>query len=476
MAKNKKTKLIVTTLILSTLSLGLISTGIYLAIKTEKTENQNQTNPNPVEPIPPTTNPEPPITPQVPENQKLNELSEKWKNYQLQHQELEQRVLDSLNSKDLDEINQVFYDLFNDKIDDNGFTYQFNDIVDSGNKITFNLTITDDNTGVSKTISNSFTYEIKKDVPQQLKVYIDKLEAIDWTNFDYDKFGKTHFWEIVSNHNKPFYIMKFIKGFDPNKFRTDNGLDSIKIEDGNLNLDVLKQELTFKITISKNNETAHTKKFHFKYKTPTNYMNPIDVLPSTPEVELNNSLKGLLINVDPRKLSESLYKQRFNDLFADDLFKKIEMLYQIRFIFYQTFGDNATAIDYNIVGNTINLKAKIKDTLIIQNPYIQLLTDEQPKSGFNLKQNDIISLSFSTSNITDKWLPINNENPFGNGSSPWYYGKILDRNNINQNEKVVAFGLSAKNWTIQIKQNNSLIFEKNFNLRSMFSFLLPALK
>ena len=410
----------------------------------------------------------------------------KWNDYVFPQQEL---TLNELNDIKNNHTQKIEYIVENENIlDIDHFAYEFNVQNINDSVISFRVLIYPDSYPEYSefSIDKKINYIIKQESQDDLQLVANKLNAINWNNFNYSKFSQSWltFRDLSNIAYDPGYVLNFINDFDPNDFSRLNSVD-LKINSDSFKLDILKQVLKFKISILKDGKSIETNEYTIVYKTPQNQLSILDGDNNTdPSIKITNSLKGIL-TILPSKLSplsESLFRNRHNKFFntksneMNRQFKYLEMLYQARFIFYQSFGDNASSINYGIENNKVIFKAKIKDTITIRQPYIQVLNDTNNLSNLTLNEGEIISIILTPSNINDSWEIINNDSGLGGGSTPFLYGKGPERVAILNGNNLVSFGQNLKKWNISINVNQKSIVNQSIVWRIMFCFCVPCIK
>ena len=257
------------------------------------------------------------------------------------------------------------------------------------------------------------------------QAFISDLKAFDQNlklqddNFKFDKNASFNQLKISSSiwdpHSVLSHLNKSIGDLNQKYNNKESFWLSAKITDGKI--DYFKQEVTWKWQIVKpdglNEQVLWTANHNttVPFKANSKRIGQLDGQPTPSEVEINGlSLKGKLEIMQlfdaERPLEEQ--KQIMQAVNNNWQLKALEYLMALRFTFWQTFGDNATAIDYGIEGTptgqdsaiTLVLKAKIKQNAYYD-PYIQMIeaTPNDNIGKIQFKTNQILEIKMRIHNF-----------------------------------------------------------------------------
>ncbi len=311
-------------------------------------------------------------------------------------------------------------------------------------------------------------------VAGDLKAAVDKLNTTTWT-IDWNKLktSNTNYWDI--NDSKSVantYLLSNLVDFNEQQWLTQNKMKSISISPDTFSFDLMNKKIKFKLTITDNSDaTATTNELSTSLVLPTDMFSELDNAPIAPEVQVTNSFKGLVPKLGTlESTSESLYKSRMEAFYNSSNtnskeFKVLEAVYQMRFLFYQAFADNAESIDYGVsnhVNNsvTIQLKAKVKTDATNFKPYIYYLNDQSNNvPTTSVKAGDIIDISFTCDNINDNWTSA------ASNGTPFYYGQGT-KEEILAGSSIKVFASNLMQWTLNININSTNYLNQSIVVRT----------
>ncbi len=415
--------------------------------------------------------------------EKLNEEKNKLANAKINNIVLTQQQVDNLKHDDQQEYENIFIsqNLYNAE-----FAYEFSMVNSTSNSIIANVIIyppeeAGDIPEVQTEITINFVIQGSSggQVSNVVQKAVEDLNAFNWNNFNYSKMGTRRFIEINDNQNSTdTYFLNYVNNFDKRKFEVDHSNVNVSLSPNSFKKDLFNQSIRFKLDVSKDGETATTNELLIKYTTPDSMLGELDKSAIDPQVKVSQSFRGILAKLPTpiKPLSYSLFETRFNNLFnsTDAQFKQqmklYEMLYQLRFIMYQTYGDNATSMDYGLDGQSVILKAKIKDSINVSNSLIQI-ADKQT-NNFTMNANNILTLKIS-GNINDSWSSSSNDDGLFAASS-FMYTKGPEYSTITSgpNFKSYVLTLSGSSWNFSSTQNGSSLHSYVFSNRIPFIFSL----
>ncbi len=252
----------------------------------------------------------------------------------------------------------------------------------------------------------SVSYTINDTLESAVVRITNYLNSYDM-KFDDNKMQPGSFLNLSSSaYNKDTFILNFLN-FDYHSIESE--YKKIQFSVDNLKVNVIDYTCSFIIVVrnTENNEQANTKMINLTYHVPNKLLGTLDQQPAIAEVSVKNSQKGKLEKINVGIASEQLYKDRFEPINADVERKIKELVYQVRFIFYQSFSDNATSIDYGIIQQsstsaTVELKAKIRDNVTLN----QAILLNQSSAIRTYSQGDIVTIRLSSNDLSSKWTPM----------------------------------------------------------------------
>lgn len=376
-----------------------------------------------------------------------------------------------------------------DLLDDEHFSYEYAILSSEANTYNINTTIYPADFNIAEDqVEVSFKYNITNSTgPSVGNADIEKaitdLNNTNWNDFNYAKWQtqtQNRFLDIDKNN-----LLTLINNFDRRQFEINHNDVSISI--GTFIKDVLQQTIRFTLNVSKDGTQATSNEFTINYKTPDALLNVLDRAEVEPGVNVAHSYKGVVSNIGTLpQLNTGLFEDRFDKAFNSasaetaKQMKIYEMLYQARFILYQTFADNATSIDYgtDASGNVVVLKAKIKDSVTVPNSLVQI-AGTSSSGGYSLTAGKILTITLAPSDWSFKWQTISNDDTLGGGlfTTRFMYGQGPETNKITDPSKqFLSFGTSWGDWSYSITQDNANIFGGSLSKRASFNFTIPCIK
>ncbi len=308
----------------------------------------------------------------------------------------------------------------------------------------------------------SVAYTINDAVESAVTRIVNHLNSFD-LQFDDTKMQQGTFLKLNDKESDTNnFVLNFLN-FDYKKIEKEN--PSIRFSAQDFSINVIDYTCTLKIGV-RNTATSEEKATNVKtltYTIPSKFLGELDQQETISEVSVANSQKGKLEKITVEQTSEGLYSDRFATINSDVKQKIKELVYQVRFIFYQSFSDNATSIDYGITNQTstsatVQLKAKIKTSVTLD----QLILINQKKSQTKTyNQGDIVTITLSATGLNDNW------NSMGGGvvlpglSSSWSFAPG-DAAQILAGSNPKLFAASMGNMTLSVNADSSDFVARGF--------------
>ncbi len=297
------------------------------------------------------------------------------------------------------------------------FDYSVTGLInDSANKLLkFKIVISNGENQVT-TGELQVSYTINESIVSPVTQLIDHLNTIT-LEFDNDKMQAGTFLKLNKSAFDPNFVLNFLNfNFSEIERKT-----TLKFDVDKFSLDVINYTCSFEIIVRDGDEQQNTTLKHLTYNVPTKFLGKLDQLPSSSEVKIANSQKGKLEMITVEPTSSSRYNSRFETINNDIKQKIKELVYQVRFIFYQSFNDNATSIDYGIVrydntSATVQLKAMIRDTVTFDQLILLTQAAAQKKT---YTKGQIVTITLTATGLNQNWLSITGGEILPGLSSPW---------------------------------------------------------
>lgn len=344
--------------------------------------------------------------------------------------------------------------------------------------VSFRITYLDEPSITKTTKDFNLQYVINTSQETILDKVINQINATDF-RLDNVKIKGDKFKDLTYKSFSNLFIMSNIEGYDLQQIQKENNITFENCPESTFKVDRLLNTVEFQVVV-KDNKTQTTKTSELKkiqFEPTADMIGVLDSGLTEEQVKIpGKSFKGSLekINVGIASSSNREQLKRINTI--DNHTKLKEILYHVRFMFYQTFSDNAISIDYGVKGMETNspvviLKAKIKNTVTF-NPYVQILTDKGDVGSRTFNAGDIITITLSTNELNREWSAMSTDSVLPGFGAAFSFEQG-EKSQVQQGMIQKTFSANMWTWDLNISNGNTSIKSFSSLVLRTFTFIYP---